>query len=128
MTKPLLGVRDPLPETLGQGETITMRLKILGIPANRHTLHLKEVDDATRTIRTNEHGGSLKTWNHTIQIEPTSDATCRYTDVVEFNAGALTPIAYPISERLLRLPAAALAEASPPGGRAGLCDSCRFRS
>ena len=96
VTKPLLGVRDPLPETLGEGETLTLRLKILGIPANRHTLHLTEVDDATKTIRTNEHGGALKTWSHTIHVEPTGDATCHYTDVIELDAGALTPIAYPI--------------------------------
>ena len=97
VTHPLLGVRDPLPETLAEGETLALRLKILGLPANRHTLHLVEVDDATRSVRTREHGGALKTWNHTIQIEPAGGAACRYTDTVEIDAGRLTPIAYRIA-------------------------------
>ena len=94
MAHPLLGVRDPLPETLDAGETLVLRLKVLGIPANRHTLHLKQVDQAGRKIRTDEHGGALKAWHHTIQIEPTGADTCRYTDVIEFDAGRATGIAY----------------------------------
>jgi hypothetical protein len=90
-------VRDPLPATLAEGETLTLRLKVLGIPANRHTLHLAAVDDAARTLRTREHGGVLRAWNHTIAVEPADGASCRYTDVVEIDAGPLTPVAHAIA-------------------------------
>jgi hypothetical protein len=97
VTRPLLGVRDPLPETLGQGETLTLRLKVLGLPANRHTLHLETVDHDARTVQTREHGGALRTWDHTIRVDPLTETTCRYTDEVEIEAGRLTPVAHAIA-------------------------------
>jgi hypothetical protein len=35
------------------------------IPAYRHTIEIVEVNEVTRTVRTHECGGMLKTWNHT---------------------------------------------------------------
>jgi hypothetical protein len=99
VARPLLGVDGDLPETLDEGETIERRLKLLNaIPINRHTIKLIEVNDETRTARTNEHGGVLKTWNHTIHVEPLTDATCRYYDSVDLDAGGLTPVARKIAD------------------------------
>jgi hypothetical protein len=87
-----------MPETLDEGESIDLRLKLLNaIPANRHTIELIEVNDATRTARTCEHGGVLETWNHTIHVEPLTETTCRYYDSIDLDAGALTPIAVTIA-------------------------------
>jgi len=98
VTRPLLGVKGTLPETLEPGETLDLRLLAFGVvPANRHTLRLIELDDERRTARTNEHGGPLKTWNHTITVEPLGPGRCRYTDTVEIDAGRLTPIAMPLA-------------------------------
>jgi len=99
VTWPLLGVQGDLPETLDEGETIELRLKLLNrIPANRHTITLVKIDDAARTAHTNERGGVLKTWNHTITVEPLTPTTCRYTDSIEIDAGRLTPAAYAIAD------------------------------
>ena len=60
------------------------------IPAYRHTIEVLEVDDAKRTVRTHEHGGVLRAWNHTLRVEPVDAQTCRYSDTVEIDAGLST--------------------------------------
>ncbi len=60
------------------------------IPAYRHTIEVLEVDDAKRTVRTHEHGGVLRAWNHTLRVEPVDAQTCRYSDTVEIDAGLIT--------------------------------------
>jgi hypothetical protein len=60
------------------------------IPAYRHTIEIVEVDDATRTVRTHEHGGVLRTWNHTLHVEALDENTCRYSDTIEIDAGPAT--------------------------------------
>ena|ERR1700754_1839234 len=62
------------------------------IPLSRHTIDVVVVDPATRTIRTREHGGVLRVWNHELHVEPLTERTCRYRDTVELNAGILTPV------------------------------------
>ncbi|APA95697.1 hypothetical protein NS506_01627 [Nocardia seriolae] len=61
-------------------------------PAYRHTIEVIDVDQATKTIRTHEHGGVITTWNHTLHVEPLSTGRCRYTDTVEIDAGRWTPV------------------------------------
>ncbi|SDW79219.1 hypothetical protein SAMN05421504_1011518 [Amycolatopsis xylanica] len=62
------------------------------IPLSRHTIHLVEVDEATRTLRSRERGGVLKAWNHTLHVEPVDEQRCRYSDTVEIDAGRLTGV------------------------------------
>lgn len=62
------------------------------IPAYRHTLEIVEVDEMTRTVRTREHGGLLKAWNHTLHAEPIDETSCRYSDTVEIDAGVATAV------------------------------------
>ncbi|WP_109523537.1 MULTISPECIES: hypothetical protein [Nocardia] len=62
------------------------------IPAYRHTIGIVDIDDATTTIRTNEHGGIIRTWNHTLHVERLGPDLCRYTDTVEIDAGFATPV------------------------------------
>ncbi|MUM19486.1 hypothetical protein FZI91_01360 [Mycobacterium sp. CBMA271] len=80
-------------EPMRVGERGTARLWGLHlIPLYRHTIHVVEVDEETRTVRTNEHGGVLRTWNHTLHVEPAGDRRCRYSDRIEVDAGFLTPV------------------------------------
>ncbi|MGV9797898.1 hypothetical protein ACWDTP_07545 [Mycobacterium sp. NPDC003449] len=58
--------------------------------AYRHTIEVVDVDPAIRTIRTREHGGVLRRWDHTLHVEPVADGTCRYSDIVDIDAGPLT--------------------------------------
>lgn len=62
------------------------------IPAYRHTIEVRDVDDTTRTIRTHEYGGVLRSWDHTLHVEPVTDQSCRYSDTVEIDAGRLTSV------------------------------------
>jgi hypothetical protein len=62
------------------------------IPISRHTIHVVEVDQATRTLRSREHGGILRAWNHTLHAEPAGGHSCRYSDTVDIEAGPLTGV------------------------------------
>ena len=55
------------------------------------THHLRIVAIAPGEIRTAEHGGPIRTWNHRLTFTPTSATSCDYTDEIELDAGALTP-------------------------------------
>ena len=60
------------------------------IPAYRHTIEIVEVDPASKTLRTHEHGGILRTWDHTLHVEPIDERSSRYSDTVDIDAGAAT--------------------------------------
>jgi hypothetical protein len=60
------------------------------IPAYRHTIEIVEVDPASKTLRTHEHGGIIKAWDHALHVEPIDERTSRYSDTVDIDAGAAT--------------------------------------
>lgn len=62
------------------------------IPAYRHTINVISVDPASHTVRTHEHGGMLRVWNHTLHAEPIDGGRTRYSDTLEIDAGPLTPV------------------------------------
>lgn len=72
------------------------------VPAYRHTIEVIEVDDAGQTVRTREHGGVLRAWNHTLRVEPVDAQTCRYSDTVEVDAGPLTPVVAALAVGIFR--------------------------
>ncbi|MFZ1990000.1 MAG: hypothetical protein WAW96_09545 [Alphaproteobacteria bacterium] len=47
-------------------------------------------------------GDLARVWDHRITIEPLSETTCRLTDVVDVEAGALTPFVAVFARILLR--------------------------
>ncbi|BDB42861.1 MULTISPECIES: hypothetical protein [Mycobacterium] len=80
-------------EALRLGESGTGWLMAFHVvPAYRHTIEVVDVDQKAATIRTHEHGGVLKTWNHTLHVEPLEADRCRYSDTVDIDAGVLTGI------------------------------------
>lgn len=72
------------------------------IPAYRHTIEIMEVDTPTRTIRSHEYGGVLRSWNHTLRAEPIDENTCKYSDSVDIDAGFLTPAVARIATAIYR--------------------------
>jgi hypothetical protein len=62
------------------------------VPAYRHTIEVVTADEATGTIATHEHGGVLRAWDHTLQVEPLGPGRTRYRDTVRIDAGRLTPL------------------------------------
>lgn len=79
----------PLPETIKQGDEIAANVRLIGVPAWRHTLRLVRVTEFE--VASEEHGGPVTAWNHRLIFEPTGERSCRYTDRVELRAGLLTP-------------------------------------
>lgn len=86
---PVFGARGELPERLEAGQELSARLYWMTvIPAWTHTLRL--VSLGPTEIYSNEHGGMVRRWNHRLSFEATSEASCRYTDEVDIDAGAAT--------------------------------------
>jgi len=78
------GVR--MPERIEAGASGSARLWWLGaLPSWRH--HLAVVHAGDGEIRTNEHGGPVRTWNHHLRFEPLDASSCRYTDEIELEDG-----------------------------------------
>ncbi len=81
------------PEPFREGESGTGWLFLFHLlPFSRHTIRLAELDPDTRTMRSREHGGLLRAWNHTLHAEPLGEGRSRYIDKVEIDAGALTGV------------------------------------
>ncbi len=88
-------------EVLREGERGTGWLVAFHlIPAYRHTIEVVEVDQTGGTIRTREHGGVLRAWNHTLHVEPLGEQRCRYSDTVDIDAGALTAVVVAVANGL----------------------------
>ncbi len=83
--------RHPHPWRVGDelvGWTFLFRL----LPFSHHRLAVRVVDDAERTLATEEGGGLLRRWDHVITVEDHADGRTRYTDRIEIDAGVLTPL------------------------------------
>lgn len=74
-----------------QGETTCTRLLLLGVvPLGRHRLTIEQLDATARRVQSDERSALVRSWRHLITVEPRGGGTCRYTDVVEVDAGPLT--------------------------------------
>lgn len=71
-------------------ETVVSPLGIL--PGSSHSIHIVHVDEEDMRIETEESGGFIQVWNHSMKIEPESESRCRYSDRIELHAGTLTSI------------------------------------
>jgi len=62
------------------------------IPSWTHHLRVVAIEPADHTIRTAEHGGPLRAWNHRLTFTPAPGGArgCEYADEIEIDAGALT--------------------------------------
>ena len=72
------------------------------LPVHRHTIEVRDVEEQSRSIRTEEHGGVLRRWDHTLHVEPMGEARCRYSDTVIIDAGILTPVVCVVATGLYR--------------------------
>ena len=62
------------------------------IPFSKHHLSVASIDHETRTLVSDEHGGLLRRWHHSLHVKSLADQRCRYTDTIEIDAGPLTPV------------------------------------
>jgi hypothetical protein len=90
-------------EPFREGESGTGWLLLFHlIPLSRHTICLASLDQASKTLRSREHGGILRTWNHQLHVESVSDRRCCYSDTIEIDAGALTGIVAAMAKLIFR--------------------------
>ena len=85
----LVGRTDPFV----QGETDVGWLFLFHLfPLWNHTVDVLLVDDETRTFRTREYGGLLRSWDHTLHVEPIDAERSLYVDGGHLDAGVATPL------------------------------------
>ena len=61
------------------------------VPFSRHRLTVASIDDATRTLDSDEGGGIVRAWLHRITVAEHGSG-CRYEDRISIDAGVLTPL------------------------------------
>ncbi len=89
------GGPDALPEEFTEGSAVTVRLWFFGIiPAWRHHLAIRSIDNTRRELLSNESGGLVRVWNHLIRVEPIEGQRRRYTDDLKIEAGLFTPLVW----------------------------------
>ena len=81
-------------EPFSEGERISGRL-FLGnlVPMWVHEMHIVSIDREALQLVSHERGGAVSVWNHTVDLEPLDQGTCRLRDTVQIDAGPLTGIA-----------------------------------
>lgn len=76
-----------------EGETVVGWVFVFGVvPFSRYRLHVASIDESTRTLRSRESGGLVRTWNHDITVVAAGDRQCVYRDRIEIDAGIFTPV------------------------------------
>jgi len=96
---PTRGRSGPIPE----GEELRGWLLLGGVlPISRHRLRVERIDPAARVLLTDEGGGPVRRWRHRIEVTPLDDGRCRYSDEIDIDAGALTPLVRAFAEVFYR--------------------------
>jgi hypothetical protein len=79
------------PQPFRAGSRVMTRLLAFTLlPLWPYTVEFERVDGLRRTLTTNEHGGPIRVWRHTIKVKPHTDSGCTYADEVDIDAGLLT--------------------------------------
>lgn len=84
---------DGLPsEPMHQGQKIDVTFRLFGkFPPQPYHMEIVEFDADGHRFVSHEHGGAVKSWQHTLTVDPTPDGAV-LTDKVVIDAGWLTPI------------------------------------
>lgn len=72
------------------------------IPLSKHTIEVVRIDHETMTIETEEHGGMIRRWHHTLHAEPLDATRSRYRDTVDIDAGLFTGVVARLSIGIYR--------------------------
>lgn len=62
------------------------------VPFSIHHLAVVAIDDDQRVLISDEHGGLVRIWRHTLALTEIDDTSCRYEDRIDIGAGILTPV------------------------------------
>lgn len=85
---PVMVYKADLPEFWLVGQEIDLKPHLFGmIDSGSHFVTFESIDMFSRTLITNEYGGKIKSWKHTMTVVPIDENNCWYTDTVEVDAG-----------------------------------------
>ncbi|MFG6511874.1 MULTISPECIES: hypothetical protein, partial [unclassified Sulfitobacter] len=75
------------PLTVYQGQRITVQVSLFGkLPPQPYFMEVLECDDEAMILRSSEKGAGVKSWHHTLTVEPQQSGS-RLRDVIEIDAG-----------------------------------------
>ncbi|WP_417309175.1 SRPBCC family protein [Devosia sp.] len=70
-----------------QGQKIAVRVSLFGkLPPQPYFMEVLECDDAAMILRSIEKGAGVKSWRHTLTVEPLQSGS-RLRDLIEIDAG-----------------------------------------
>lgn len=100
-------LRFPAAERIGRpwkvGDDIRGLTFLLGvIPFSKHRIRVEQIDDESMTMVSDEEGGIIRTWRHSLTAIPIDERRCHYEDRIEIDAGALTPVVAAFAEVFYR--------------------------
>nr|WP_321509497.1 SRPBCC family protein [uncultured Celeribacter sp.] len=73
-----------------EGQQITVQVSLFGkLPSQPYFMEVLECDDKAMILRSSEKGAGVKSWRHTLTVEPTASGS-RLRDVIEIDAGWIT--------------------------------------
>ncbi len=76
-----------------QGDRLSGWILLFGVvPFSIHHLRVESIDDASRTLVSDERGGLIRRWRHEVFVTALDANRCRYEDRIEIDAGAFTPL------------------------------------
>jgi hypothetical protein len=94
-----------------EGESDRGVLLLFGvIPVSVHRITAESIDPDARVLQSDESGGLIRSWRHRITVAPIDERSSRYEDLIEIDAGIVTPF-IAIRQRRWRELADVLAEA-----------------
>jgi hypothetical protein len=69
-----------------------LKLYLFGFfPLGRHRIRVVNIDRKENKIESSESGQLARVWNHTFLFRQTGQKEVHYTDIIEIQAGLLTP-------------------------------------
>jgi hypothetical protein len=76
-----------------EGDRLAGWILLFGfVPFSIHHLRVASIDEASRTLVSEERGGPIRRWRHDVFVTVLDAGTCRYEDRIEIEAGPLTPL------------------------------------
>lgn len=87
------GGANDLPEHWSpDNPVVNLKPRLFGIPQGNHFVQVTSLDEENHTIVTNEYGGHIKSWVHTMNLVEVDQFQCLYTDTIEIDAGRRTKL------------------------------------
>lgn len=103
IVRPLLvmSVPEGTPDRWSLDTQVAMTSRLLGVvPIGTQVARFVELDDDAMRARTEESGGLVEQWHHTITVTADGPDACTYVDDVSIDAGPATPLVVWFARRL----------------------------